>query len=100
MTMKTKPGVYAPLLFIALVGASGLAVGATFDELDTNQDGQVSTDEAAKDVELKKAWSSVDQDANGAIDRAEFSAFETQREKPGASEQAPAEQQPADPMSQ
>lgn len=97
--MKTKPGAYVPLLFITLLGASGLAVGATFDELDANQDGQVSTDEAGKDVELKKAWSAVDQDANGAIDRAEFSAFETQRETPEAYEQAPG-QQPADPMLQ
>lgn len=94
--MKTKQSVLPTLLFLAAIGGGGPAVSATFGELDANQDGTLNTDEAGKDVELMKVWSGVDKDANGAIDRAEFSAFETGREDSGASKQTPAQQQPTD----
>jgi len=97
MTMKTKRNVFPTLLFLAAIGASGQALSATFGELDANQDGELSTEEAGRNVELMKVWSSVDKDANGTIDRAEFSAFETRVEKQPAPEQTPG-RQPADPM--
>jgi hypothetical protein len=48
----------------------------TFNDLDTNQDGQVSAEEASQNPKLSEMWNKVDEDANGSIDSAEFSAFE------------------------
>jgi Ca2+-binding EF-hand superfamily protein len=47
-----------------------------FSTLDANQDGALSAEEAASDLELSKNWSVIDADENGVIDQAEFSAFE------------------------
>ncbi|AKH19194.1 hypothetical protein [Sedimenticola thiotaurini] len=60
---------------------------AQFGTLDQNQDGQLTAEEAAKDVSLSENWTTIDKDANGAIDQAEFSAFESmqmQENKPAA----------------
>lgn len=56
-----------------------------FETLDQNQDGQLTAEEAAQDVTLSENWTAVDKDANGAIDQAEFSAFESMMgDKPAA----------------
>jgi hypothetical protein len=81
--MKTRHGALATLLFITAAGGSGLAASALFDDLDANKDGQVSADEASSESELTEAWSTVDTDKDGAIDRTEFSAFESLQGKPG-----------------
>lgn len=56
---------------------AGEGVGVDFGTLDANQDGTLSADEAASDLELSKNWSAIDTDENGVIDEAEFSAFES-----------------------
>jgi Ca2+-binding EF-hand superfamily protein len=58
-------------LYAGDTGSSG------FSTLDTNQDGSISADEAAASPDLSKNWSAVDADENGAVDAAEFSAFES-----------------------
>lgn len=84
--MKTKHTVLAMLLLIPVAGVSGLATSASFEQLDANKDGQVSADEAGKDLELTKMWSTVDTNQDGAIDRTEFSAFENLQREPKVSE--------------
>jgi len=62
------------MLTTALI--AGEAARADFGTLDANQDGSLSAEEAAADVELSTNWSDIDKDENGVIDQAEFSAFE------------------------
>lgn len=70
-------------------GLSGLLLLATFtvaegqqatgfDKLDKNQDGVLSAAEASDSKNLSTQWTNVDSDGSGSIDRAEFSAFETE----------------------
>ncbi len=80
--MMVKHGVFSALLFVVAAGGSGVLAARTFEQLDANQDGQVSLDEADGYIPLKKVWSRTDKDSNGAIDRTEFSAFETLRDNP------------------
>lgn len=49
----------------------------SFEALDQNQDGSLTATEASQNEELSKQWSEIDKDESGAIDRVEFSAFET-----------------------
>jgi hypothetical protein len=90
--MKTRHNVLATLLFFAAVGGSGLAASATFEQHDANKDGKVSAVEAGKDIEVTKMWSTVDTDKDGAINRTEFSAFESLRGKPEESKEVPSEE--------
>jgi len=87
---------YLPMM-LGLLGSLMLSTaafaGADFGTLDANQDGSLSAEEAAADVELSQSWSEIDKDENGVIDQAEFSAFEGMQDA-GSSEQ-PADQ-PAD----
>jgi hypothetical protein len=80
--MKTRHNQLATLLFITAASSSGLATSATFQQLDANKDGKVSAVEAGKDIEVTGMWSTVDTDKDGAINRTEFSAFESLRGKP------------------
>jgi EF hand len=98
--MKTKHTVFTTLLFIFMASGSGVVsaadssvptTSASFEQLDANKDGQVSADEAGNNIELIRMWSSVDTDKNGAIDRTEFSAFESLRAEPEESGEAPSE---------
>ena len=79
-------------LFVALLFASsawaGEHAGASFDDLDQNQDGLVSAEEASGNPRLSDQWSKIDGDASGGIDKAEFSAFEMMDE---SAEEADAE---------
>ena len=68
-------GLFGSLMLSTALFA-GEGVGVDFGTLDTNQDGTLSADEAAADLELSKNWSAIDTDENGVIDEAEFSAFE------------------------
>jgi len=87
--MMVNHGVFSALLFVVAAGGSGVLAASTFEQLDANQDGQVSLDEADGYIPLKKVWSRTDTDSNGAIDRAEFSAFETLRENATTPAQLP-----------
>lgn len=67
---------------IACAFASGTVFAAgeqqpqSFSELDTNQDGSLSLDEAAPDEQLVQNWDQADKNQDGVVDQAEFSAFE------------------------
>ncbi|NIP73583.1 MAG: hypothetical protein GWO16_11375 [Gammaproteobacteria bacterium] len=51
---------------------------ARFQEIDANQDGYISMQEAEEHQRLKDHWTAADQNADGQVDEAEFSAFEEQ----------------------
>jgi hypothetical protein len=93
--MKMQHDGLATLLFFTAAGITGLASSATFEQLDANKDGKVSAVEAGKDIEVTEMWSTVDTDKDGAIDRTEFSAFESLRGKPEESGEAPSEESPS-----
>ena len=54
---------------------------ASFQVLDQNKDGKLTAVEVKSNVELSRRWTEVDKDDNGAIDQAEFSAFEAMQQK-------------------
>jgi len=56
---------------------------ATFQGLDQNKDGKLTAVEVKDNVELSRQWTEIDKDDNGAIDRAEFSAFEAMQKDQG-----------------
>ncbi|MHB1141552.1 MAG: hypothetical protein ACYC1T_07340 [Sulfuricaulis sp.] len=68
------------LTALALMAASGLAWAAggaaSFQELDTNRDGQITLDEAKKSPDLKANFTQADANKDGKLDAAEFSALE------------------------
>jgi len=67
------------LLFGALAFAgTALAVDveSDFDDLDANQDGYVSINETKDEGILSRYWYKFDANNDGALDNAEFSAFE------------------------
>ena len=72
-------------LMLGLVASLMLASGALageramsgFEALDADKDGQLTAKEASAHQGLTKNWKTVDTDASGTIDPAEFSAFET-----------------------
>lgn len=47
---------------------------ATFDRLDTNHDGKLSTSEAAADPKVRGLWKKLDANNNGSVTKAEFEA--------------------------
>jgi hypothetical protein len=68
---------------VVLAGTEGQDTGAStgsdllrFDALDTNRDGVLSRQEAQRSDDLADAWSRVDSNGDGRIDRFEFTAFE------------------------
>ena len=71
------------------IGQSSAQQEASFNKLDSDNNGYLSQQEAKKDSNLSKHWSSADSNHNDKIDRAEFSAFETRSMK-----QSPAQMQP------
>lgn len=62
-------------------GAMGQVEGErpSFSELDLNQDGQISRDEASALEELATGLDQADTDQDGNISESEFSAFEVQQ---------------------
>ncbi len=59
------------------------SLGTSFSELDTNQDGVISRSEAAEQPKLVDSWDQADNDSDGKLDRAEFSAFEGSHQESG-----------------
>jgi Ca2+-binding EF-hand superfamily protein len=55
---------------------SGATAGAdaTFDRLDVNHDGKLSTAEAAADPKVQSAWKKIDVDNKGTVSKTEFQA--------------------------
>lgn len=71
----------------------GQPTSNAFYSLDQDADGYLSQQEA--DEELRAQWSEVDRDADGKVDEAEFSAFETTRtESPSTPEYQERVQEP------
>jgi Ca2+-binding EF-hand superfamily protein len=68
------------LTTLALMTVSGLAWAtggaASFQELDSNRDGQITLDEAKKSPGLKSNFTQADANKDGKLDAAEFSALE------------------------
>ncbi len=68
------------LTALTLITVSGLAWAgsgkATFQDLDTNRDGQITLDEANKSPEVKNKFTQADANKDGKLDAAEFSALE------------------------
>jgi len=54
-----------------------LGVKFGLEDLDTNKDGAISTEEAQAQAELAKDFKALDQNQDGKLDAAEFAQFET-----------------------
>jgi len=69
------------LTALALMTASGLAWAgsgaASFQDLDSNREGQITLDEAKKSPDLKAKFTQADANKDGKLDAAEFAALET-----------------------
>lgn len=69
------------LTALALMTVSGLAWAgsdaASFQNLDSNRDGQITLDEAKKSPEVKAKFTQADANMDGKLDAAEFAAIET-----------------------
>lgn len=66
-------------LLLALSSGAGFAVHESeFSQLDTNEDGYISRDEASG--KLVDEYADADHDENGLVDQSEFSAFEARME--------------------
>lgn len=65
---------------LALMTVSGFAWAGSgkvsFQDLDTNRDGQITLDEAKKAPEVKDKFTQADANKDGKLDAAEFSALE------------------------
>ncbi len=55
-----------------------------FNQLDSNQDGTISQDEAKADPQLEQNWAQADKNGDGSVDQAEFSAFEEEMTAPSS----------------
>lgn len=66
------------LLVAMLAGLfAGFAyAGDTYTQLDANQDGMISQEEAQALPPLAEQWTEVDVNADGTVDAAEFAKFE------------------------
>lgn len=69
------------LTALALMTVSGFAWAGSgkvsFQDLDTNRDGQISLEEAKKAPEISKKFVQADTNQDGKLDAAEFAALET-----------------------
>jgi hypothetical protein len=54
-------------------GQTGMQEGITFEDVDANNDGEVTEDE------WKDLYSKLDQDGDGKVDQADFAQFETDK---------------------
>lgn len=73
----------------AAVADDGANRKARVDQLDTNKDGLISRDEAAKAPRLSKAFDAIDSNKDGKLSREELAAFRRAQQKDG--KQAPAQ---------
>lgn len=64
--------------FAAGSAIAGEQQGEMFKQLDTDQDGYISAEEAEAHGDLTSQWNSVDKNSDGQVDQSEFSAFEVE----------------------
>lgn len=73
------------LTALALMAVSGLAWAGSgkvsFQDLDTNRDGQITPDEAKRAPEVKASFTQADANKDGKLDAAEFAALEAMPKK-------------------
>lgn len=70
------------LAALALLVSGGAAAGdGLYKNLDANQDGAISQDEAAAMPGLNEKWVELDVNADGTIDEAEFAKMEVSAPK-------------------
>ncbi len=67
-------GVFATVLSGAALAGDGMKA-ATFESLDTDGDGEISSAEAALHQGLKGAYKTADSNADGQVVRSEFDAW-------------------------
>ena len=76
---------YKMLVFVsAALLVSGVAVSGdqmSYKNLDANQDGKISAEEAAASPALTNQWTTLDANADGMIDQAEFAKMEVREMK-------------------
>lgn len=73
-----KKHILTALALMAVSGLSWAGSGAvSFQDLDTNRDGQITLDEAKKSPEVKAKFTQADANKDGKLDAAEFAALET-----------------------
>lgn len=71
-------------LTLALLGGAWFCIAAqadddyaaTFESLDKNGDGYISSEEAAGRPDMAESWTMIDQNSDGQVTITEFSAFE------------------------
>lgn len=59
-----------------LQGQGSASGGASFDQLDTNKDGNLSKKEVTSNRDLTKRWDTLDANKDGKLDQGEFAQFE------------------------
>lgn len=68
------------LTALALTAVSGFAWAGSgavsFQDLDTNRDGQLTLDEAKKSPDVNKKFTQADANKDGKLDASEFAALE------------------------
>ena len=76
-----KKHLFTALALMTVLTISGFAWAGSgkisFQDLDTNRDGQISLDEAKKAPEVSKGFVRADTNQDGKLDAAEFAALET-----------------------
>ena len=74
--MRKMPIVTACILMTAGT-AQAESASTRFQNLDADANGYVSQQEAASNADLSKQWGTLDANKDDQLDKAEFSAFET-----------------------
>jgi EF hand len=69
------PALLAGALLVS-IGAVAADYPATFESLDKDGNGYISSQEAAARPDLAKNWSAIDKNTDNQLDITEFSAFE------------------------
>lgn len=75
-------GIGAVLIILPLY-AEDASQATQFSNLDKDNDGYVSINEAEGHLDMLRNWVDIDKDTNGKLEFSEFSAFETMSEQEG-----------------
>jgi hypothetical protein len=76
--MKTKlVTVIVSTIFSISLSAEETNIPQQFRNLDSNNDGTITINEATGHLNLLRNWATIDSDLNGTLEISEFSAFES-----------------------
>ena len=88
MNRKISSLVWVGAMSLAITGCSDQASSEYMTQLDQDQNGSLSSSEAAVDPQLSASFFELDQDGNGELSEGEFSKFEaTEQDAPAATPQ-------------